>query len=74
MSYNETIDSAIADQHRLSIADLQNLNNLTDDIMFDLSDEEFENMMNQMNSSTFIEPLYFSNSSLELEPHSIGCY
>ena len=64
---------ADTDYHRLTINDLRNFENLSEEVMFDLTNEEFENMMNQMDSSACIEPLYFPSLTTELEPQSL-CY
>ena len=69
-----TIEQTCTEHHRLTINDLRKFENLSEEIMFDLTNEEFENMMNQIDSSACIEPLFFPVSTAELEPQSLGYY
>lgn len=69
-----TLEQADAEHHRLTINDLRKFENLSEEVMFDLTNEEFENMMNQIDSSACIEPLFFPVSTAELEPQSLGYY
>jgi hypothetical protein len=69
-----TLEQADAEHHRPTINDLRKFENLSEEVMFDLTNEEFENMMNQIDSSACIEPLFFPVSTAELEPQSLGYY
>lgn len=60
--------------HRLTIDKLRSFENLPEEIMFDLTNEEFENMMNQIDSSACIEPLYFPMPLTEQESQCVGYY
>ena len=62
------------EHHRLTPNELRKFENLSEEIIFDLSNEEFESMMNQVDSRACVEPLFFSISTAELEPSSIGYY
>ena len=67
-----TPEQADPEHHRLTPNELRKFENLSEEIIFDLSNEEFENMMNQIDSSACIEPLFFPVSTAELEPQSLG--
>ena len=67
-----TPEQADPERHRLTPDELRKFENLSEEIIFDLSNEEFENMMNQIDSSACIEPLFLSVSTAELEPQSLG--
>ncbi len=67
-----TPEPADPECHRLTPDELRKFENLSEEIIFDLSNEEFENMMNQIDSSACIEPLFLSVSTAELEPQSLG--
>lgn len=73
-SNTHIIDQKEAEDHRLTIGDLRNFDHLSEDLMFDLTNEEFEKMMNQIDCSACIEPLFFPVSTTELEPQSLGYY
>ena len=73
-SNTNIIDQKEAEDHRLTIGDLRNFDHLSEDLMFDLTNEEFEKMMNQIDCSACIEPLFFPVSTAELEPQSLGYY
>ena len=73
-SNTNIIDQKEAEPHRLTIGDLRNFDHLSEDLMFDLTNEEFEKMMNQIDCSACIEPLFFPVSTAELEPQSLGYY
>ena len=47
-SNTNIIDQKEAEDHRLTIGDLRNFDHLSEDLMFDLTNEEFEKMMNQI--------------------------
>ena len=69
-----TLEQADAEHHRLTINDLRKFKNLSEEVMFDLTNEEFENMMNQIDASACIEPLYFHTSFSEYETQCVGYY
>ena len=69
-----TPEQADPEHHRLTPDELRKFENLSEEIIFDLSNEEFESMMNQIDSSACVEPLFFSITNTELEPSSIGYY
>ncbi|MDG2227850.1 MAG: hypothetical protein P8L20_08990 [Flavobacteriales bacterium] len=69
-----TPEQADPEHHRLTPNELRKFENLSEEIIFDLSNEEFESMMKQVDSSACLEPLFFSISTAELEPSSIGYY
>jgi len=73
-SNTHIIDQKEAEDHRLTIGDLRNFDHLSEDLMFDLTNEEFEKMMNQIDCSVCIEPLFLPVSTKELEPQSLGYY
>lgn len=68
------IDQKEAEDHRLTLGDLRNFHHLSEDLMFDLTSEEFEKMMGSVDSSAFIEPLFFPISTKDLEPQSLSYY
>lgn len=74
MIKENTLKQIDAEHHRLTLNDLRKFENLSDEFIFNLSNEEFENMMNQIDSSTCIEPLFFPVSNAELEPQSLSYY
>jgi len=69
-----TLEQADTEHHRPTINDLRKFENLSEAVMFDLTNEEFEKMMNQIDCSACIEPLFFPVSTTELEPQSLGYY
>ena len=73
-SNTNIINQKEAEDHRLTIGDLRNFDHLSEDLMFDLTNEEFEKMMNQIDCSACIEPLFLAVSTTELEPQSLGYY
>ena len=73
-SNTNIIDQKEAEDHRLTIGDLRNFDHLSEDLMFDLTNEEFEKMMNQIDCSACIEPLFITVSTTELEPQTLGYY
>ena len=73
-SNTNIINQKEAEDHRLTIGDLRNFDHLSEDLMFDLTNEEFEKMMNQIDCSACIEPLFITVSITELEPQTLGYY
>ena len=73
-SNTNVIDQTEAEDHRLTISDLRNFDHLSEDLMFDLTNEEFEKMMGSVDSSACIEPLYFPTSFSEYETQCLGYY
>jgi hypothetical protein len=73
-SNTNLIDQTEAEDHRLTISDLRNFEYLSEDLMFDLTNEEFEKMMGSVDSSACIEPLYFHTSFSEYETQCLGYY
>ena len=73
-SNTNVIDQTEAEDHRLTISDLRNFEYLSEDLMFDLTNEEFEKMMGSVDSSACIEPLYFHTSFSEYETQCLGYY
>jgi len=74
MSNTNTPEQPITDDHRLSIGELRKLNQISENIMFDLTNEEFEKMMDSVDSSVCIEPLYFPTFSSDYETQSVHYY
>ena len=73
-SNTNVIDQTEAEDHRLTIGDLRNFDHLSEDLMFDLTNEEFEKMMGSVDSLACIEPLYFPISSSDYETQCVGYY
>ena len=73
-SNTNVIDQTEAEDHRLTIGDLRNFDDLSEDLMFDLTNEEFEKMMGSVDSLACIEPLYFPTSTSDYETQCVGYY
>ena len=73
-SNTNVIDQTESEDHRLTIGDLRNFDHLSEDLMFDLTNEEFEKMMSSVDSSACIEPLYFPTFSSDYETQCVGYY
>ena len=73
-SNTNVIDQTEAEDHRLTIGNLRNFDHLSEDIMFDLTNEEFEKMMDSVDSSACMEPLYFPTSTSDYETQCVGYY
>jgi len=71
MTHLETSKNIEIEHHRLTVGEIRNIKNLSEEIMFNLSNEEFENMMEDMDPSICLEPIYFATTISDLEPQSL---
>jgi len=74
MQNSNTPEQEEAEDHRLTFDELRKFENLPDDIMFDLTNDEIENIMSHIDSSICLEPMYFPMSHSDLDTQCVGYY